>query len=746
MQLKMRFTFIRLWLKQVLLVTSSMFFAAFIQPAIAQSASIDFTAERNYVFQDGNDGLLPFVVVINNPTSSSLVNVQFAITMPDSVELGNVDQECIESTDGSIRTISCTIAEMKSQSSKLVDFFVDGGNSTEAGPSFALVLDSPSIPVTEPSAFEASLADGDTRINGAILTIHLVRNISFDVDQNKVPDLDESIMNLAPGTPVELLIARAAVVDILFIYSPAAAQYLEGKLESRLAQLITAANQVFRENDVAIKFNGVGLAEVPYTITDGTLSSTFDALQANTDPAFDNIDQMITNSGGDLIVFLHALESGTDTVCGFSSLNAIGRQGDFQQAYHQGELISVVDIGPDCLGLPDLAPGFAANMGIVPTREEYPDGGTFSYSSGYGVTDMFTTVSVRLGSLAFGSAEDLNRFSNAGGFCKSLICGIDRNNIAQGADAVHSLNKTRHVVSAITDSVFPVSPDSIKDKFTILSSNSYDLYITQTALASSALENEFIEMQVSITNPSIVTLHNLDISLAHLNDGLLDPEVQTYEISDDLCRILGSDLNVTSVIVGEAQQKPGRLTCFVESIAPGQNINFSYRIQIDTTPPILNGNSYYHEIVTVNNIPQLESTACIPVFSNFVEADTGSNVCSDVQALIPEAGQEDLADLDALPTVTGSMISLPFIRLFDGSLISAEFEVTFVGQSELQLLSYTELDSTLTPAFEATFDASGVLRISSLQVDTNFYDVQATYVPNSDPIRFSPLTIVLLGP
>ena len=132
---------------------------------------------------------------------------------------------------------------------------------------------------------------------------------------------------------------------------------------------------------------------------------------------------------------------------------------------------------------------------------------------------MFTTVSVRLGSLAFGSAEDLNRFSNAGGFCKSLICGIDRNNIAQGADAVHSLNKTRHVVSAITDSVFPVSPDSIKDKFTILSSNSYDLYITQTALASSALENEFIEMQVSITNPSIATQHHLDLALAHLNAG-----------------------------------------------------------------------------------------------------------------------------------------------------------------------------------------------------------------------------------
>lgn len=35
---------------------------------------------------------------------------------------------------------------------------------------------------------------------------------------------------------------------------------------------------------------------------------------------------------------------------------------------------------------------------------------------------------------------------------------------------------------------------------------------------------------------------------------------------------------------------------------------------------------------------------------------------------------------------------------------------------------------------------------SSLQVDTEFYDVRASYVPDSDPIRFSSLTTVLLDP
>jgi len=710
--------------------------------AQAQSASIDFSAERNYVFENSTDGLLPFAIVLNNPTANALTDVQLSISMPVGVRLGNVDKECPESENAVFRILDCAVPSIKAFDSKVLDFFVDGPNSRSVGESFTLSITSSSIPVYEPDAFEASLADGDTHIHGSNLTVNLIRDIDLDIDRNGVPDIDESIMNQPAGTATAELLARKAVVDILFLYSPAAANYLDGKLESRIAQFVTATNQVFRENDVAIKFNGVGLAAVPYTVTDVPLQTTMTAIQSHSDSAFDDISQLVKSSGGDIIVFLHALDPGVDTYCGYAAANGIGRRGDFRSDYHQGKLISVINVGPDCLGVNDLSPLFASNMGISPTRAEAPDGGTFSYSSGFAVTDAFATLTAQLGTLSFGQVELLNRFSNPLALCQSIACGVDRNNLAQGADAVYSLNKTRHLVSAITPAVFAVEPDALPDRLTISSSANYAIDIQQTPVDVGALYNEFTEIQVSITNVSGQTLENMDVSFLHLNGGVVSSEPQLYLNSNSTCYVLGPNLSEVALQVGDAEQKQGTLSCFIESLAPDESFGFSYQILIDATPPILNGDAYYHEIVAVNGIAQPESEMCLPVYANFVLANIGSSVCSSVGGL----GAGAPLDLSALPSVTGDMLSLPFLRLWDGSLINAEFRITLKGPVELELVSYTELDATLLPTYEARFDLANILNIDNLQVDTAFYDIRATYVTDSNPVRFTGITATLLVP
>ena len=714
--------------------------------AQAQSASIDFSAERNYVFENSTDGLLPFAIVINNPTANVLANVQLTISMPIGVRLGNVDKECPETADSGFRVLSCVVPSIKAFDSKVLDFFVDGPNSRSVGESFTLSITSSSIPVYEPDAFEASLADGDSHIRGSNFTVNLIRDIDLDIDRNGVPDIDESIMNLPAGTATADLLARKAVIDILFLYSPAAANYLDGKLESRIAQFLTATNQVFRENDVAIKFNGVGLAAVPYTATDVTLQTTLNAMQSHSDSAFDDASQLVRSSGGDLIVFLHALDPGVDTYCGYASANGIGRRGDFRTDYHQGNLISVINVGPDCLGVNDLSPLFASNMGIGTTRQEQPDGGTFSYSSGFAVTDAFTTLAAQLGTLSFGQVELLNRFSNPLALCQSIACGVDRNDLVQGADAVYSLNKTRHLVSAITPTVFAAEPDALPDRLTISSTANYAIDVLQTPVDAGALYNEFTEIQVSITNVSGQTLENLDVSFLHLNGGFFSLEPQLYLNSNSTCYVLGPNLSEVAIQAGDAEQKQGTLSCFIEALAPDESLNFSYQILIDATPPALNGDSYYHEIVAVNGIAQLESAMCLPVYANFVLANIGSSVCNNVQIQIPGLATGLPLDLNALPSVTGDMLALPFIRLWDGNLISAEFRITLKGPVELEMVSYAELDSALLPAYEANYDLANVLNIDNLQVDTAFYDIRATYVTDSNPVRFSGITATLLVP
>jgi hypothetical protein len=737
--------------KRLLLTLALMSFSA---SALAQVATIDISAERDFVYQDGvypspGEAILPIVVTIHNPGTTTIDDLVFSVALSKGVSIGNVDRICEVGEESAVIgeadiVVLCTVDELKANRSKTVDFFIDGPNSLEAGEGISVSISSLDATILEPDAVEATLADGDRRVRGSNLFIHLVRNIDLDINQNSVPDLDEAIINLPASTPVDELLAREAVVDVLFIYTPAAADYLGQKLEARASAIISIANQTFRENDVAIKFKSVGLEEIPYTTTDAAILSTFDTLVARTNPAFDELDNLIATSGGDIVVMLNAVDPNIDPTCGWTTLNGVGRQGDFQAAYHQGELLSAINVGPDCLANLNLSPVFASNMGIASERERSPDGGTFSYSAGFGVANAFSTLATAIGTSTIESAATINRFSNPNSQCLGFDCGVDRNDIANGADAVYSLNKTRHLVSALTPTVFHTEPSEIEDKIVILD-DLYDLNVTHTSVETSAIVNEFTEFEVSVTNTSSVTLSDIDIQLAHINNGSIVQEAHVYETSSSFCTILGSKLADSELIVGDAIQKTGTLNCTIENIAPGESFSFDYRIQVDNTPPLIESAAYYHEVVQVNGVAQLESLVCIPVFANFVDANAGSAVCSDVQNLPLSFGPQSLAGLDSVATVTGNRLSVPFIRLDDGGLISAEFQITFFGEVRFELLSYQILDSTIAPFAEARFTDAGILTLDSLLVGGLNYNIEATLESGSDPIKFGSLLITALA-
>jgi hypothetical protein len=95
-------------------------------------------------------------------------------------------------------------------------------------------------------------------------------------------------------------------------------------------------------------------------------------------------------------------------------------------------------------------------------------------------------------------------------------------------------------------------------------------------------------------------------------------------------------------------------------------------------------------------------------------------------------------------TVTGNRLSVPFIRLDDGGLISAEFQINFFDQVQFELLSYQVLDSSIVPLAEARFTDAGVLSLSNLLVGELNYDIDATLVTGSDPIKLGSLNITAL--
>lgn len=715
----------------------------FAPAAASQEPSIQLKTSQSHIFQTGDKGLQPFIVTINNPTAAALRDASFSITMPAGLILGSVDQECEESTAGSSKTLSCTIQRVDAGTAHVTDFFVDGPLSDAPNGLVTMNLSS-EFTSMEQSEFDASLADGDTEIYGASLSLQLVRDILYDGNNNTISDIDEQILQPGPNQSFAEILSTNAVLDVLFLTSSTAENYLGPKLQNRIDALLTASNEVFSENGVFIKLRSVGVESVPYSGTE-SLGATLSSLSARADAAFSGVDDALQTSGADLIVLLHALAPVADTFCGYSNSVGLGRMGDFQSEYHLGQMNTVIDVGPNCFDLADLAASVGTNMGLATNREENPNGGTFPYSAGFYVSDQFRTIMNRTSMLSLGAAEDLNRFSDAGSVCKGIPCGLPATDLAQGANAVLSLNQTRHIVSALNPTVRPIQANDLIDERTPTRSNGIDIAVTHGAVESGALMNAFAEFTVEISNTFSEQLHDLTVTALHLENGFVNLEPQLYRYSPAQCSVSGSTLTDTETVVGSLQEKYGRLTCYVDFIDPGETIEFSYFIGVDLAPPELDeDNHYYHEVIAINGDLQEESASCIPVYSDLLDASVGSNVCDVINQLgIANEVGEGFLDLEALPTITGNIVNVPFVRLNDSSLISAKFQVVNFGVPELELLSYQTIEGNLTPITESRFDEStGRLSVLALGLDQATYNLEVDVVQGSNPIRFSNLLLV----
>jgi hypothetical protein len=724
------------------LIALPLFFTAFSAQLFAQLPSIELKTSRGFIHSSGDDGLQPFVITLANPTDEDLRDVSFTITMPVGVELGAVNSECSETIGSSFKALNCAVDFVGPQNIVVLDFFVDGPLSSVPNGVITMELDS-SITVVEQTDFEKSLADGDRTLIGSSLTLPLVRDILFDGNNNNIADINEILLQPAPTESIEQIQTAIAQLDVLFLITESAKDYLLGQQDQRIAQLLTSTNEVFRTNDIHIRVNSLGVDLVEYSTNEG-LSETLGKMQLASDPAFSDLQDRVTERGADMVVLLHALNPGTDEFCGFSSNAAVGRQGDFTAELHRGQLLSVLDVGPNCIDIPDLATSLATNMGIVPSRSANPDGGTFSYSAGYGITDSFRTIATRVGGQEFGTAADVNRFSNPAFLCMSLSCGVDEFDIAQGANAALSLNETRHVVNAINDAGISAA---IAEQRTLVPNNNYDLEVSHTTVETGALVGAFTEFEVAVSNNGSETLHDLNLTTIHLDNGFLDFSAGNYRVDGSVCSVSGAALTSPEILVDSLLEKQGRLNCYIDSIAPGEMVNLNYFIEIDSQPPALDeGDNYLHEIVAINGALQNESARCIPVYTDLVDATVASSVCGvvDQLAIATETGSGFL-DLEALPTITGNIINVPWLRLNDGSMVSAQFQVVNFGVPELELLSYQDINSALMPVLESSFDeVSNVLSINGISLAEAIYNLSFIRILDTEPVRFDRMELELV--
>ena len=96
-------------------------------------------------------------------------------------------------------------------------------------------------------------------------------------------------------------------------------------------------------------------------------------------------------------------------------------------------------------------------MGLSHSHLEDGSGGTFNFSTGYGVEGQFVTVMAYPG--AFNTQTRVSLFSNPLQDCLGFDCGVDAEH-EFGANAVQSLNLVRHQIANYFPTRVPELPNA----------------------------------------------------------------------------------------------------------------------------------------------------------------------------------------------------------------------------------------------------------------------------------------------
>ena len=123
-------------------------------------------------------------------------------------------------------------------------------------------------------------------------------------------------------------------------------------------------------------------------------------------------------------------------------MGGFGTNGDLSSPSEKESAYSLVAV--DCPVDLVAAHELGHNMGLSHSHLEDGSGGTFNFSTGYGVEGQFVTVMAY--PAAFNTQTRVSVFSNPLTDCLGFACGLDAE-YEFGADAVQSLNLVRHQIA-----------------------------------------------------------------------------------------------------------------------------------------------------------------------------------------------------------------------------------------------------------------------------------------------------------
>lgn len=282
----------------------------------------------------------------------------------------------------------------------------------------------------------SSVVMGNLRVDGIV---NVVEDVRVDSDGDGISDFNEMLLSTDATNPNSVDNSNS-VIDVLTLYTPGAAAIYPHGVQTRINQLISVANQIYADSGVKITLRPVYHGLVNYNDSDD-MDTALNHLIEKTDSAFSKVDSLRETYGADLVMLFRPTQAGEGR-CGLAPVGGFSTNGDFSSVAERNTAYShiAVDCPIDLVAAHELG----HNMGLSHSHLEDGSGGTFNFSTGYGVEGQFVTIMAYPG--AFNAETRVSLFSNPLQNCLGFDCGVDAEQ-EFGADAVQSLNLVRHQIA-----------------------------------------------------------------------------------------------------------------------------------------------------------------------------------------------------------------------------------------------------------------------------------------------------------